>query len=78
MGMYYFHLYDDMIVMDEEGAAFSGPAAARAKALKIAREMACAEVLHGHLDLSHRIEVVDEHSQPVATVHFGDTVEVKS
>ena len=78
MGRYYFHLYDDMVVMDEEGAELPGPAAARDKACATAREMACAEVLEGHLNLSHRIEVVDEDSEPVVTVNFGDVVTMES
>jgi hypothetical protein len=78
MGRYYFHLYDDMVVEDEEGVELSGPAAARERAVASAREMACAEVFEGHLNLRHRIEVVDEAGDTICTVHFRDTVEVKT
>ena len=77
MGRYYFHLYDDMVVIDEEGIELSGPDAARDKGAAMAREMACAEVLHGQLNLDHRIEIVDEEAKPVATIHFRDVVAVR-
>lgn len=75
---YFFHLYDDMTVIDEEGAELSGMEAARKKALADAREMACAEVLEGHLDLRHRIEVADESGEVLFTVQYRDTVDVRS
>jgi len=78
MGRYYFHLYDDMIVIDEEGMELSGPDAARDKGRAMARDMACTEVLEGHLNLRHRIEIVDEDSQPVATIPFRDTIRVEN
>ena len=78
MGRYYFHLYDDLDVIDEEGLELSGPDAARDKGLAMARVKACAEFLEGHLNLSPRIEIVSEDSQPVATVHFGDTVRIET
>jgi hypothetical protein len=41
-----------------------------------AREMACAEVIHGHLDLTHRIEVAEADGSIVDTVWFRDVVDV--
>ena len=78
MGRYYFHLHDDLTVIDEEGLELSGAEAARAKALAMAREMACAEVLDGHLSLKHRIEVADDRGEIVAVVPFGETVEIEA
>lgn len=78
MGRYYFHLYDDIVAMDEEGVELSGPAAARERAVAEARQIACSEVLEGHLDLGHRIEVADEAGDTLFTVHFRDTVQVKT
>jgi hypothetical protein len=75
---YFFHLYDDVVAMDEEGVELSGPAAARERAVAEARQIACAEVLKGHLDLGHRIDVADEAGETIFTVHFGDTIEVKT
>jgi hypothetical protein len=39
--------------------------------------MACAEVLDGHLTLSHRIDVADGRGEVLLTVEFGDTIEVE-
>jgi len=74
---FFFNLYDDMVVMDEEGSELPDLAAARVRATASAREMACAEVLKGHLTLNHRIEVVDEAGERVCTVHFSDVVAVE-
>ena len=76
MGRYYFNLYDDMVAIDEEGSECPDLAAAKVRAFASAREMACAEVLDGHLTLDHRIEVVDEGGQRVWTVRFSDVVSV--
>ena len=74
---YFFNLYDDEVVIDGEGRELPDVAAARAVAFASAREMACAEVLEGHLALDHRIEVVDETGEPACTVHFRDVVMVE-
>ena len=78
MPRFFFHLYDDMDVIDEEGVELPDAEAARAKAEANARHMACAEVLDGHLNLNHRIEVADERGEVFLTVPFGGTVKVES
>jgi hypothetical protein len=75
---FFFHLYDDMVALDEEGIELRDAEAARDKALADARHMACAEVLEGRLNLSHRIEVVDERGDVLLTVPFGATVKIES
>ena len=67
-----------MIVRDEEGSDLPDLAAARAKAVCNAREMACAEVLDGHLDVSHGIEVADEAGAVQLTVQFADVVKIEA
>jgi hypothetical protein len=73
---YFFHLFDDMTSMDEEGKELPSVHHAHAEAVSNAREMASAEVMHGHLHLSHRIEVADADGTVVDTVWFRDVVEV--
>ena len=75
---FFFHLYDDMVVRDEEGIELSDLASARKKAVENAREIACAEVLEGHLNLKHRIEVEDESGAVHLTVRFADVVRLDS
>lgn len=74
---YFFHLYDDMVVLDPEGRDLPSAGAARQEAISEARHLACAEVLKGHLGLNHRIEVTDVNDAPVATVRFKDVVELQ-
>ena len=74
MPHYFFHLYDDLVSRDEEGRELPDAGAAQCKALADARHMACAEVLEGHLNLKHRIEVEDEGGTLIATVRFEEAV----
>ena len=71
---FFFHLYDDMVSLDEEGKELATAEIAREHAVKAARELACAEVLRGHLGLNHRIEVTDVNDTPVAIVAFKDII----
>lgn len=73
---FFFHLYDDIVALDEEGKEFPTSEAAREEAIRNARHLACAEVLEGHLGLNHRIEVTDANDVPVATVTFKDVVKL--
>jgi len=75
---FFFHLHDDMDVIDDEGVELPDAEAARSKAESVARQMACAEVLEGHLNLNHRIDVADERGHVILTVPFGGTVKVES
>ena len=77
MPRYYFQLRDDIDAKDEEGAELPDIASARAQAETYARTMACQEVLEGHLNLHHRIEVEDEAGQRVAIVTFGEVVKLE-
>ena len=77
MPRYFFNLYDDIVAIDEEGSELPDLAAARAKAVASAREMSCAEVLKGRLNLKHRIEVTDEAGRLACTVHFADVLTIE-
>ena len=77
MPRYFFHLYDDVVSIDEEGSELPDVAAARELALKNARAIACQEVLEGHLSLGHRIEVEDEEGRPVLVLPFQDAVTIE-
>ncbi len=78
MQQFFFHLYDDAVALDEEGKQLPGLDAARECAIAEARHIACAEVLEGHLNLKHRIEVADETGNVLAKVHFQDAVHVET
>jgi hypothetical protein len=74
---YYFHLYNDIEALDEEGTELPDPQAACELAKEYAREMAAESVKAGHLDLSHRVEVTDEGGAPVFKVMFGEVVAIR-
>jgi hypothetical protein len=78
MQRFFFHLYDDAVAIDEEGQQLPGLDAARECAIVEARHMACAEVLDGHLNLQHRIDVADETGNVVVRVGFQDAVQVET
>ena len=77
MPRFYFHLFNDMTAMDEEGTELPDESAANSQAIMNAREMAAQSVREGHLVLSHRIDVANQSGDTIATVHFRDAVEVR-
>jgi hypothetical protein len=60
MPRYYFHLFNDVTSIDEEGVELPNDAVALQRGADNARHMAADSVLHGHLILDHRIEVQRE------------------
>ena len=77
MPRFYFHIYDEVDLLDEEGIEMADAPTARAAAMAGARAMICDEVKKGHLDLRHRIEVEDESGGAVLTLTFGDAVVIE-
>jgi len=78
MPVFYFHLLDDMDVRDPEGIELPNLTAAQAKARHNAR-MLMGEMLkdEAHINLSHRIDIEDEHRRVLDTVWFRDVVRVE-
>jgi hypothetical protein len=74
---YFFHVYDDIVMLDDEGMELADAEAARAAALAGAREMMCDQIRHGRLALGHHIEVEDEAGSPVFSLSFADAVRVE-
>ena len=64
MPRFYFHVYDDLVALDDEGAELPSVAEAREAAVRAARELATEEIKRkGTLTMKHRIEVEDERPQ---------------
>jgi hypothetical protein len=74
---YFFHVYDDIVVTDDEGMELPDADAARAAAVAGIREMMCEQVKKGRIVLHHRIEVEDAAGAPVLSLTFGDVVAVE-
>ena len=77
MPRYFFHLFNDVTALDEEGQELPNDAAALQRGAENARAMAADSVLHGHLILDHRIVVQNDRGQDIATIKFRDVVAVK-
>jgi hypothetical protein len=78
MPKFYFHLRNDLAVDDDEGMELPDLATAREYALFNARSIAAENVHHGHLKLSHRIEIADENQQILDIVTFGDAIKLET
>jgi hypothetical protein len=77
MQRFYFHLHNGTVVSDESGKCLPNLEAARAYAEEMARfEVAESAMREGRIVLSHRIDVGDEAGAVLATVRFGEAVEV--
>jgi len=72
---YYFDLYNDMDVIDDEGCDLPDLEAAKAHALAEARTMIEANVAEtGKVDLTHRMDVRNESGATVHSLRFEDAV----
>jgi hypothetical protein len=77
MPRFYFHLYNDTDVSDEDGEELPDLEAAQSHAMSMARfEISEAAKRDGRIVLSHRIDVEDEDAAVLASVHFRDAVQV--
>jgi len=76
MPRYFFHVFDDASVIDEEGQELDDVAAARTCAVRSARELAGESVRNGRLNLDHRIEVTGEDHGLVLILAFREAFEV--
>jgi hypothetical protein len=74
---FFFHVFDDAEMLDDEGLELADAEAARGAALAGARSMICDRVKSGRVTLHHRVEVEDERGAPVLTLAFGDAVEIE-
>ncbi|MFS2108657.1 hypothetical protein ACCC88_03140 [Sphingomonas sp. Sphisp140] len=78
MARYFFHLYNDVDTIDEDGTDCPNDMTAIARAQAEAVAMAAASITaHRHLVLSHNVQVLDEAGRKVATVRFGDVVTIR-
>jgi hypothetical protein len=75
---FYFHLINDLDVSDHEGVELPDLDSAREVARCNAR-MLMGQVLkeEGHINLSHRIEIEDDHGRVLDTVWFRTAVRVE-
>jgi hypothetical protein len=77
MPRYFFHIYNDMVAMDQEGTELPDMAAAREHAIEGARSLMAENLLQGRLRLHHRIEVADETGRVLMTIPFREMVDIE-
>jgi hypothetical protein len=77
MPRFFFHIYDDAVVRDEEGIELADRRAAEQAAIAGARALICDQVMKGRIALGHRIEVEDQAGAQVATISFADAVHIE-
>ena len=78
MPLHFFNLRSDIDVDDPDGVDLPDDAAARDFALENARDLVCADIKTGVLNLDHCIEVVGHDRALVMTISFRDAFEVRS
>jgi hypothetical protein len=74
---FFFHIFDDVVIRDDEGIELDDAEAARRTALAGARSLMCDQLAQGRLSLHHRIEVRDEMGDEVLNLAFGDAVRIE-
>ena len=73
---FFFHIHDDIELLDDEGIELPDREAAEREALRGARSIACEQVVRGELHLEHRIDVEGEDGETLFRVRFGDAIDV--
>ena len=74
---FFFHVYDDAVAMDSDGLERSSFEDAMEEAVRGARSLACEQVSHGHLNLSHRIVIANAVGETLATVTFEEAIRIE-
>jgi hypothetical protein len=79
MPRFHFHVYDrDGASPDEEGVELAGIEAARACAIDGIRSIVSDAARSGSVDLSGRVDIVDEDGEVLEAVRFDEAVELQS
>jgi hypothetical protein len=78
MPRYFIHIYDDAVVVDEDGMELRDLAAAKYEAIRGARSMMAEHIFAGRpLKLFHRVEIADESGKVLAVVPFRELVTIQ-
>ena len=77
MPRYFFHLHNDVETVDREGMVLPNLGAAKAQAVRAARDVMAGNVRQGRISLGDWIEVEDEQHRQVLAVRFSDCVEIR-
>lgn len=77
MPRFYFHLFNDAIVKDEEGAELPDIQSARDRAIEAARSLIGSYIIDGErVHLMHHIDVTDDNGRQVLSIPFKEVVDI--
>jgi len=77
MHRYHLNLFNDVEVLDDEGAEFPGLPAAKAEAIRAAREILAEAVSAGRpLNLDHNIKITDDDGKVLVAVPFREVITI--
>jgi hypothetical protein len=77
MPVYLFHIRNSEHTDDEEGTDLPDLAAARDHALEGARDLVCADIKKGWLNLDHYIEVADQSGTLLFRLTFREAFQIE-
>jgi hypothetical protein len=78
MPLFFLHIYNDDVTLDEEGIELVDASAAMERARSEARILAAESIkTQGQLVLHHKLEIEDADRRSVGTVHFNDVIEIR-
>ena len=78
MPRYHFHVYNDLVALDEEGKELPSIEAAREEAIRGGRALMAEQLMEaGRMRLQHRIEVADENGRVLLTIPFRELVNIE-
>ena len=77
MPRYFFHIHDDLVMLDDEGIELADIEAVRRQAVAGIHAMMCDQLMRGRLVLHHHLVVEDEQGVEVLNLAFGDTVAIE-
>lgn len=78
MPRFYFNIYEDVALEDEDGIELPDLEAARRAALAGIRGLLCDQLREGRLILHHRVEIADAGGALLLSIRFEEAVLVKN
>jgi hypothetical protein len=70
-------VYDDSVLLDDEGMELADSDAACREAVAGIRAMICDQIARGRLPLSHRVEVSNQQGHSVFRTTFGEVIRIE-
>lgn len=77
MPCFYLNVYNDEVVIDQDGVELQDLATAQARATEGIRSIIAEHVTFGRpVTLSHRVEITDDNDDVLSVIRFGDVLTI--